>query len=184
VKIGWEVAGTLNADKSNAILVTHFFSGTSHAFGKYAPGDKAPGYWDAIIGRGKAIDTNKYYVLSSDTLVNLNAKLPNVVTTGAGEHQFRSRSDCARCCVAVAVYPPAKLPLEKMNPGFMPGGTQFRRRGRIVSTATTGAPRENACNWSGALQGDTLRARSKLSRLLGSNTEGWLRILRYCTVIS
>ena len=33
VKIGWEAAGTLNADKSNAILITHFFSGTSHAFG-------------------------------------------------------------------------------------------------------------------------------------------------------
>jgi homoserine O-acetyltransferase/O-succinyltransferase len=82
VKIGWEAAGALNADKSNAILVTHFFSGTSHAFGKYAVGDKAPGYWDAIIGPGKAIDTDKYFVLSSDTLVNLNAKLPNVVTTG------------------------------------------------------------------------------------------------------
>jgi homoserine O-acetyltransferase len=82
VKVGWEAAGTLNADKSNAILITHFFSGTSHAFGKYAPGDAAPGYWDAIIGPGKAIDTDKYYVLSSDTLVNLNAKAPNVVTTG------------------------------------------------------------------------------------------------------
>ena len=82
VKIGWEAAGTLNADKSNAILIAHFFSGTSHAFGKYAATDPAPGYWDAIIGPGKAIDTNKYYVLSSDTLVNLNTKLPNVVTTG------------------------------------------------------------------------------------------------------
>ena len=82
VKIGWEAAGTLNADKSNAILVTHFFSGTSHAFGKYATSDAVPGYWDAIIGPGKAIDTNKYYAISSDTLVNLNAKAPNVVTTG------------------------------------------------------------------------------------------------------
>jgi homoserine O-acetyltransferase len=82
VKIGWQAAGTLNADKSNAILITHFFSGTSHAFGKYAPGDAAAGYWDAIIGPGKAIDTDKYYVLSSDTLVNLNVKAPNVVTTG------------------------------------------------------------------------------------------------------
>ena len=82
VKIGWEAAGTLNADKSNAILIAHFFSGTSHAFGKYAASDPAPGYWDAIIGPGKAVDTNKYYVLSSDTLVNLNTKLPNVVTTG------------------------------------------------------------------------------------------------------
>jgi len=82
IKIGWEAAGTLNADKSNAILITHFFSATSHAFGKYAESDKATGYWDAIIGPGKAIDTNKYYVLSSDTLVNLNAGQPNVVTTG------------------------------------------------------------------------------------------------------
>jgi len=82
VKIGWEAAGTLNADKSNAILVTHFFSGTSHAFGKYAKDDKAAGYWDYLIGPGKVIDTNKYYVLSSDTLVNLNVNAPNVVTTG------------------------------------------------------------------------------------------------------
>jgi homoserine O-acetyltransferase len=82
VRIGWESYGTLNAEKSNAILITHFFSGTSHAAGKYAAGDKAPGYWDAIIGPGKPIDTNKYFVLSSDTLVNLNANTPNVVTTG------------------------------------------------------------------------------------------------------
>jgi homoserine O-acetyltransferase len=82
VKIGWEAAGTLNADKSNAILITHFFSGTSHAFGKYASADKTAGYWDSIIGPGKAIDTNKYYVLSSDTLANLNVNAPNVVTTG------------------------------------------------------------------------------------------------------
>jgi len=82
VKVGWESAGTLNADKSNAILITHFFSGTSHAFGKYSAEDKTAGYWDAIIGPGKAIDTNKYFVLSSDTLVNLNVNMPNVVTTG------------------------------------------------------------------------------------------------------
>jgi homoserine O-acetyltransferase len=73
VRVGWQSAGTLNADRSNAILITHFFSATSHAFGKYAPGDKVAGYWDAIIGPGKAIDTEKFFVLSSDTLVNLNA---------------------------------------------------------------------------------------------------------------
>lgn len=82
VKIGWEAAGTLNADKSNAILITHFFTATSHAFGKYAKDDKAAGYWDYLIGPGKIVDTNKYYVLSSDTLVNLNVNAPNVVTTG------------------------------------------------------------------------------------------------------
>jgi homoserine O-acetyltransferase len=82
VKVGWESYGTLNADKSNAILICHFFTATSHAAGKYAAADKVPGYWDAIIGPGKAIDTNKFFVLSSDTLVNLNVADPNVTTTG------------------------------------------------------------------------------------------------------
>jgi homoserine O-acetyltransferase len=82
VKIGWQAAGTLNADRSNVILITHFFSGTSHAFGKYKADDKAAGYWDSIIGPGKAIDTNKYYVISSDTLVNLSPNALGVVTTG------------------------------------------------------------------------------------------------------
>lgn len=82
VKVGWESYGKLNADKSNAILICHFFSGNSHAAGKYAAADAAPGYWDAIIGPGKAIDTDKYFVLSSDTLVNLNTGDPNTVTTG------------------------------------------------------------------------------------------------------
>lgn len=82
VKVGWESYGTLNADKSNAVLICHFFSGNSHAAGKYDAKDAAPGYWDAIIGPGKAIDTTKYFVLSSDTLVNLNTGDPKTTTTG------------------------------------------------------------------------------------------------------
>lgn len=82
VRVGWESYGTLNAAKDNAILVTHFFSGTSHAAGRYRPEDPLPGYWDAIIGPGKAIDTDKFFVISSDTLVNMNVKDPTVVTTG------------------------------------------------------------------------------------------------------
>jgi homoserine O-acetyltransferase len=82
VRIGWESYGTLNRDRSNAILVTHYFSATSHAAGRYTPQDELPGYWDPIIGPGKPIDTDKYFVFSSDTLVNLNARDPRVVTTG------------------------------------------------------------------------------------------------------
>jgi homoserine O-acetyltransferase len=82
VKVGWESYGTLNAERSNAVLICHFFSGNSHAAGKYAATDAAPGYWDAIIGPGKAIDTTKYFVLSSDTLVNLNTGDPKTTTTG------------------------------------------------------------------------------------------------------
>jgi homoserine O-acetyltransferase len=82
VRIGWESYGTLDGTRSNAVLVTHYFSATSHAGGRYAPDDELPGYWDAIIGPGKPIDTDKFFVFSSDTLVNLNARDPNVVTTG------------------------------------------------------------------------------------------------------
>ena len=82
VRIGWESYGRLNRDASNAILLTHYFSATSHAAGRYAPEDELPGYWDAIIGPGKPIDTDRFFVVSSDTLVNLNARDPRVVTTG------------------------------------------------------------------------------------------------------
>ncbi|WP_348729074.1 homoserine O-acetyltransferase [Rheinheimera texasensis] len=84
VQVGWEAYGKLNTDKSNVILITHYFSGTSHAAGRYQATDAAPGYWDAIIGPGKAIDTNQFYVVSVDTLVNANANAndPHVITTG------------------------------------------------------------------------------------------------------
>lgn len=82
VNVGWEAYGKLNADKSNAILITHYFTGNSHAAGKYSESDPLPGYWNSIIGPGKAIDTNKFYVISSDTLVNASAFDKNVITTG------------------------------------------------------------------------------------------------------
>jgi homoserine O-acetyltransferase len=82
VKVGFESYGTLNAKKDNAILITHFFSGNSHAAGKYAESDALPGYWDAIIGPGKTIDTNKYFVISVDSLANANVNDGRTITTG------------------------------------------------------------------------------------------------------
>ena len=82
LRVGYETYGKLNAAGDNAVFIAHFFSGTSHAAGRYKPEDAAPGYWDAIIGPGKAIDTDKYFVVSADTLVNLNVKSPTVGTTG------------------------------------------------------------------------------------------------------
>src|SRR5438445_1124162 len=63
VKIGWEAYGKLAPDKDNAILIPHFFSGSSHVAGKYKADDKAPGLWDSLIGAGKMLDTDKYYVI-------------------------------------------------------------------------------------------------------------------------
>jgi homoserine O-acetyltransferase len=82
VRVGYETYGKLNAAGDNAVFIAHFFSGTSHAAGRYKADEKAAGYWDAIIGPGKAIDTDRYFVVSADTLANLNVKSPMVGTTG------------------------------------------------------------------------------------------------------
>ncbi len=82
VRVGYETYGTLNKNKDNVILICHHFSGTSHAAGKYSPTEKVPGYWDSVIGPGKAFDTDKYFIISTDTLCNINTKDPMVTTTG------------------------------------------------------------------------------------------------------
>jgi len=82
VRVGYETYGTLNAGKDNVILVAHFYSGNSHAAGRYTETDPTPGYWDAVIGSGKPVDTDRFLVVSSDTLVNLNVKDPKTITTG------------------------------------------------------------------------------------------------------
>jgi len=82
VRVGYETLGTLNQAGDNAILIPHFFSGNSHFAGKYKASDAAPGYWDAIVGPGKALDTDKYFLIGVDTLANVNAKDGITVTTG------------------------------------------------------------------------------------------------------
>jgi homoserine O-acetyltransferase len=82
VAVGYETYGQLDAAGGNAILVPHYFSGTSHAAGRYRADDPQPGYWDAIIGPGKAVDTDRFFVISIDSLVNLNVGDETVVTTG------------------------------------------------------------------------------------------------------
>lgn len=58
-----ETYGTLNSDKSNAILICHALSGSHHAAGYHSADDTKPGWWDALIGPNKAIDTNQFYVV-------------------------------------------------------------------------------------------------------------------------
>ncbi|OQA32239.1 MAG: Homoserine O-acetyltransferase [Betaproteobacteria bacterium ADurb.Bin341] len=82
VDIGFETYGTLNADRSNALLVCHYFSGNAHAAGKYSEDDALPGWWDAAIGPGKPLDTDQYFIISSDSLINLNTRDGQTFTTG------------------------------------------------------------------------------------------------------
>lgn len=59
----YETYGTLLPDKSNAILVPHALSGDHHVAGRYRPDDVKPGWWDVFVGPGKAIDTDRFFVI-------------------------------------------------------------------------------------------------------------------------
>ena len=64
----YETYGTLNARKNNAILVCHALSGNHHVAGKYADSDKNPGWWDNMVGPGKPIDTDRFFVIGLNNL--------------------------------------------------------------------------------------------------------------------
>ena len=63
----YETYGKLNEKKDNVIVVCHALTGSHHAAGKY-DGDSKPGWWDPMIGDGKPIDTNKYFVICVNTI--------------------------------------------------------------------------------------------------------------------
>ncbi len=67
VTLSYETYGELNKDKTNAILILHALSGDAHVAG-YLEGQNKPGWWDLMVGPGKAMDTNKYFVLCSNVI--------------------------------------------------------------------------------------------------------------------
>src|SRR5215475_2532458 len=67
VEVAYQTYGSLNAAKTNAILVLHAFSGDAHAAG-ISPENGKPGWWDNMIGPGKAFDTDRYFVICSNVL--------------------------------------------------------------------------------------------------------------------
>ena len=67
VTIAYETYGCLNQEKSNAVLVCHALSGDAHVAG-WHKGETKPGWWDIVIGPGKALDTEKYFVICSNII--------------------------------------------------------------------------------------------------------------------
>ena len=67
VTVAYETYGELNKDKSNAILICHALTGDAHAAG-WHEGDKKPGWWEIVIGPGKALDSEKYFIICSNVL--------------------------------------------------------------------------------------------------------------------
>jgi homoserine O-acetyltransferase len=67
ITVAYETYGTLNEQRSNAILILHALSGDAHAAG-FHKGDEKPGWWDDMIGPGRAFDTDKYFIICSNVL--------------------------------------------------------------------------------------------------------------------
>ena len=68
LEITYETYGHLNSNASNAILICHALSGNHHAAGFYKDENERPGWWDALIGPNKAIDTDKYFVVCPNNI--------------------------------------------------------------------------------------------------------------------
>ncbi len=68
ITLAYETYGTLNENRDNAVLILHALSGDAHVAGKHHPDDRKSGWWDIMVGPGKAFDTNKYFVICSNVI--------------------------------------------------------------------------------------------------------------------
>ena len=68
ITLAYETYGTLNSDKSNAILILHALSGSAHAAGYHSKKDIYSGWWDNYVGPGKTFDTSRYFVICSNVI--------------------------------------------------------------------------------------------------------------------
>jgi homoserine O-acetyltransferase len=68
VVIAYETYGTLASDRGNAVLVLHALSGDSHVAGYYSTDDEKPGWWDCMVGPGKGIDTDRFFVICANVI--------------------------------------------------------------------------------------------------------------------
>ncbi|WP_028988993.1 homoserine O-acetyltransferase [Thermithiobacillus tepidarius DSM 3134] len=66
--LAYECYGELNADRSNAVLLCHALSGDHHAAGYHSMADRKPGWWDALVGPGKPVDTSRFFVVCANVI--------------------------------------------------------------------------------------------------------------------
>jgi homoserine O-acetyltransferase len=86
ITIAYETLGTLNEDKSNVILVLHALSGDSHVAGYYSEEDRKPGWWEIMVGPGKGIDTDKYFVICPNIIGScMGSTGPSSINPETGE---------------------------------------------------------------------------------------------------
>lgn len=79
IDVAYETYGKLSETQDNVVLICHALSGNAHVAGFNAPGDRKPGWWDIMVGPGKPIDTDKYFVICSNVIGSCSG------TTGPSE---------------------------------------------------------------------------------------------------
>jgi homoserine O-acetyltransferase len=87
--IAYECYGELNAERSNAILVAHAWTGDAHAAGRHHEDDRKPGWWDNMIGPGKVLDTDRYFVISSNVIGSCKGSTGPTSTNPATGRPYR-----------------------------------------------------------------------------------------------
>jgi homoserine O-acetyltransferase len=68
ITLAYETYGALNAQRDNAVLVMHALSGDAHVAGRHHPTDRKPGWWDTLVGPGRALDTERYFVVCANVI--------------------------------------------------------------------------------------------------------------------
>jgi homoserine O-acetyltransferase len=68
ITVAYETLGRLSPRRDNAIFVCHALTGDAHVAGRHNAGDRKPGWWDGFVGPGKALDTDRYFVICANIL--------------------------------------------------------------------------------------------------------------------
>jgi len=91
ITLAYETYGQLDEHKRNAILICHALSGDAHVAGYHSPNDRKPGWWDAMVGPGKAFDTRRYFVVCPNCIGGCKGSTgPNSINPATGRRYGRS----------------------------------------------------------------------------------------------
>ncbi len=145
----YETYGRLNAARDNAILICHALSGDHHCAGINTLADRKPGWWNNLVGPGKAVDTNRYFVICSNVLGGCQGSTgPSSINPATGKKYgitfpFVTVRDMVRAQKRLMDF--LKLPMLYAAIGGSMGGMQVLQWGieypdfikRLLTTATT-----------------------------------------------
>jgi homoserine O-acetyltransferase/O-succinyltransferase len=85
IKVAYETYGQLNAERDNAIFVCHALTGDAHVAGLHAATSRKPGWWDELVGPGRGLDTNRYFVICANVLAGCQGTTgPNSIDPHTG----------------------------------------------------------------------------------------------------